>query len=124
MKFSEADKDNRYRITGYDANSITINYNQRFDKPFMLTPEALISDWSAQSLASLTEAQLEPLLKAQANVILIGTGKTQQFPSPVIWQKLVANGVGFEVMTTDSACRTYNVLLGDARKVVAAFFFD
>ena len=72
----------------------------------------------------IEKIKLEPLLKAQANVILIGTGKTQQFPSAAIWQKLVANGVGFEVMTTDSACRTYNVLLGDARKVAAAFFFD
>ena len=124
MKFSEADKDNRYRITAYDANSITINHNQRFNKPFMLTPEALVSDWAAMSLAELTEAQLEPLLNAKANVILIGTGKTQQFPSPTIWRKLVENGVGFEVMTTDSACRTYNVLLGDARQVAAAFFFD
>ncbi len=64
---------------------------------------------------------LEPLFAIGAEVILIGTGTTQHFPQPEIWKALVQHGIGFEIMTTDAACRTYNVLLSEARRVVAAF---
>ena len=70
----------------------------------------------------MTPADLEPLFAGGAEVILIGSGATQAFPPAAVWQALVQHGIGFEVMRTDAACRTYNVLSSEARRIVAAFF--
>ncbi|MDQ5769837.1 Mth938-like domain-containing protein [Thiothrix subterranea] len=121
MKFSEELNSAHYRITGYGDTWVAVNQNP-LSNSFLIGSQTLITDWQPQSIQALQPAHLEPLFAIGAEVILIGTGKNQQFPSPDLWKVLVQNGVGFEVMTTAAACRTYNVLLSEARRVAAAFF--
>ncbi len=121
MKFSEELTNATYRITGYGEGWVRVN-DQQLDKNFLLTPNYLKVEWSATSLKTLTLEQLEELLVLEAEVIIIGSGSKQELPPAVIYKHLVKHGVGFEIMRTDAACRTYNVLLSEARRVAAAFF--
>ena len=121
MKFSEQIDNARYRITGYGQGWVRVNEN-RIEQSFIMAPQTLILNWPVLSLKDLQPDCLEQVLAIPAEVIIIGSGQRQQLPSPAIWKKLVQHGVGFEIMTTDAACRTYNVLLSEARPVVGAFF--
>lgn len=121
MKFSEEIDNATYRITGYDEGWIRVN-EQRLNKSFLLTPQNLNTAWSAVSLKALTVEQLEELLVLDAEVILIGSSSKTGLPPPTIYKRLVQHGVGFEIMRMDAACRTYNVLLTEGRRVAAAFF--
>lgn len=121
MKFTEELNTAHYRITGYGDSWVAVN-QRTLNRSFLLGSQTLITDWQPDSLQALQAWHLEPLFAIGAEVILIGTGKNQALPSPDIWKALVQQGVGFEVMTTAAACRTYNVLLTEARRVAAAFF--
>ena len=123
MKFSEDMGGSTYRITGYGEAWVAVNY-ERLTNSFLIGSQTLISDWQPQTLAELQPAHLDALFAIGAEVILIGTGKSQQLPPAEVWKTLVQHGVGFEVMTTAATCRTYNVLLSEARRVAAAFFVD
>lgn len=121
MKFSEEFADSPYRITGYGAGWIQVN-QQRLNRSFLLGGDTLVIDWQPQSLEQLLPEHLDALFALRGDVILLGTGGTQRLPAPEIWRALAGNGVGFELMPTPAACRTYNLLLGEARRVAAAFF--
>ena len=121
MKFSEDMGGASYRITGYDKGWVRVNQD-KLTNSFLIGPQALISDGQPQSIQTLQPEHLQALFDIGAEVILIGTGENQHFPTPETWKALVEHGVGFEVMTTAAACRTYNVLLSEARRVAAAFF--
>ena len=121
MKFSEASSTTTSRITAYDKSSISVNQG-KLTRSFIITPDKLITTWEPQHIAAMTPADLEPLFAGGAEVILIGSGATQAFPPAAVWQALVQHGIGFEIMRTDAACRTYNVLSSEARRIVAAFF--
>lgn len=79
-----------------------------------------ILDWAPQSVAALTIADLEPILALTPEIVILGTGATQEFPPSELLGAILSRGVGCEVMTTGAACRTYNVLVGEDRKVAAA----
>jgi uncharacterized protein len=121
MKFSEATSDARYQITRYSADAVWVN-DQPLASSFIISPQTLIRDWRPQSFQALQVTDLETLFGLEAEVIIIGSGSRQQLPPPDIWKALAQHGVGFEIMGTDAACRTYNVLLGEARRIAAAFF--
>ncbi len=70
----------------------------------------------------LTESHIEALVALKPEVILLGTGAVQYFPPPDILAALYAQRIGLEVMTTDAACRTFNVLVSEGRAVLAALF--
>jgi uncharacterized protein len=80
----------------------------------------LIADWRPQHIGELTAADLEPALALEPQVLLLGSGARQVFPSPELLAQLYAARIGFEVMDTSAACRTYNVLVGEGREVAAA----
>jgi len=68
----------------------------------------------------LTASDLEPVLALRPEVLLLGSGPRQVFPAPELLAQLYAARIGFEVMDTGAACRTYNVLVGEGRAVAAA----
>jgi uncharacterized protein len=75
-------------------------------------------------VADLALADFEPILALQPEVILLGTGARQQFPPAALLQAVLSRGVGLEVMATDAACRTFNVLASEYRRVAAALYTD
>lgn len=76
--------------------------------------------WSVSEVSNATEAEFELLVKFQAEVVILGTGANHVFPSQEISKPLIKAGIGLEVMNTPAACRTYNALVSDGRKVLAA----
>lgn len=124
MKFSEDSAQGYYHIQSYGDGWVQVN-EQRIKEGFILSADKIIKDWGPQSYADLQPehlSQVFELFELQAELILIGTGKHQQLPTPAIHKMLVQKQVGFEFMTTDAACRTYNVLLSESREVIAVLF--
>ncbi|MDH5786415.1 MAG: MTH938/NDUFAF3 family protein [Chromatiales bacterium] len=88
----------------------------------LISGGTLSREWAPQSLAELSEAHLAPIVALQPEVILIGTGPQLLQPTAEQRVALIKLGRGYEVMDTAAACRTYNVLIAEGRRVVAALF--
>ena len=86
----------------------------------IVTPTKIISDWPPQSFNDLDASYFEAVVALEPELAILGTGKYLRFPSPAVTRALIEAKVGFEVMDTGAACRTYNVLVSEGRKVVVA----
>ena len=89
-------------------------------RSFIVAADRVIEDWPPQRFEDLTAEHLEAALALEPEILIIGTGKQQHFLSGELMAALSKAGMGLEVMDTAAACRTYNVLLSESRKVVAA----
>lgn len=90
--------------------------------PFIMTNNKLLTDWHVSSPGALTRDDFRQFVDLNVEIVILGTGKTIEFPDPKNSIFLQQHGVGLEVMTTEAACRTYNFLVSDGRKVAGAFF--
>lgn len=88
----------------------------------IVSADTLITQWEPQSFAHLQVAHLEAILALAPELVVLGTGPAQQFPSAEIRALLTARGVGLEVMQLGAACRTFNVLVQEERRVAAGLF--
>lgn len=119
MKLHLANPRNGYTLTGYGKGFLAVN-GTRYEHALVVTPDAEPGRWPVESIDALT-AESAALLLAQApEIIIIGTGPTQVFPSPAHLRPLLEARIGVEIMSTSAACRTYNVLMGEGRRVLAA----
>jgi uncharacterized protein len=107
-----------HRITGYGAGFVTVDEKQ-LTRSFIVTAEALISDWSPRNMEELDEAALEAVLRLRPGIVLLGTGSEQRFPPSSLLAPMLTQGIGIEIMTTAAACRTYNILVAEDRPVAA-----
>ena len=89
-------------------------------KSFIVTRDQLIEDWAPQRFEDLTVESLKAALALEPEILIIGTGAQQHFLPGEAMAALSRGGIRVEVMDTAAACRTYNVLLSEDRKVVAA----
>ncbi len=87
---------------------------------FVLTSDAVVEGFAPGGFDALTEADFAALLAHGPEIVLLGTGATLRFPHPRLTRALAEAGVGLEVMDTPAACRTFNILAAEGRKVVAA----
>ncbi|MBI5919163.1 MAG: Mth938-like domain-containing protein [Nitrosomonadales bacterium] len=106
-------------ITGHGAGYVAVN-GERHQRAIVVTPEALCTEWAAGGFDELVESDFEYLLELKPEVVLLGTGERQRFVHPRLHRALTAAGIGIECMTTPAACRTFNVLAAEDRRVVAA----
>lgn len=90
-------------------------------RSFLLGPQAFEDDWGPSAVAGLDEPALQRVLALRPEVLLLGTGSRQQFPEPRVMAFFLSRGIGIEVMDNAGAARTFNLLAGEGRKVVAAF---
>lgn len=86
----------------------------------LLRADKVVPQWRPQTLNALTAEDLEPIFALEPEIIVLGTGTRQRFPESALLGSILARGIGCEVMTTAAACRTYNVLVSEDRRVVAA----
>jgi uncharacterized protein len=93
-----------------------------YQNSIVLTGSELISDFKPQSISNLRPEDIETLLGYQPELILLGTGLKHIFPSSELLASVQAQGIGIEVMSTDAACRTFNILVSEDRKVMAILF--
>jgi len=119
MHFAQDDCSSDLLIRGYGDGVITIG-NQQFARSLILTRDSLMADWRPQHVAELLHDDFVPILEIRPEVLVLGTGKALTFPSPALTARLLQLGIGVEIMDTAAACRTYNILLSEQRKVVAA----
>jgi uncharacterized protein len=105
-------------ITGYGDDWVQVN-SQRHQSSLIVMAD-LVLPWSAPSFSELQEAHFEKLKELSPEIILLGTGPAQRFPHPRLTASLTALRIGVEVMDLKAACRTYNILAAEARKVAAA----
>lgn len=88
----------------------------------VISAERLIDDWRPQTLDELSAADLEAVFALQPEIVVLGSGARQRFPDMKLLAAILARGIGCEVMDTGAACRTYNVLVSESRRAVAALF--
>lgn len=86
----------------------------------IITPDVIIEDWQPRLPAELSPLHMQPVLEFQPEIVLLGTGRSLQFPAVEIIQLCHEAGAGIEVMDTGAACRTYNILAAEGRRVAAA----
>ena len=106
------------RITAYGAGFVTVN-EARIKGTVMVGPHANATDFKEHGPNDLSTATIERLCEQSPEIVIIGTGSRHVFPSPELLAPLARAGIGVEVMSTSAACRTYNILSGEGRKVVA-----
>lgn len=101
---------------------IKIN-NTMFEHPIIVSAD-ILEPWNFSSLKNLSKDDLQILLKFKPELILIGTGSASYFLPTELLLFVQQQGVGIETMTTEAACRTYNVLLNEDRNVLAALMIE
>ena len=106
-------------FTGYGQGYVKVN-DRRIEKSVVVLPERIIADWPATSFEALAPEHLAALADLGLEILLLGTGAQLRFPPPEILRPLARSGVGVEVMDVQAACRTYNILVAEERKVAAA----
>ena len=119
MEFHLEVPHDHFFIRSITAQGIRVNEDY-FNTPFIISGKRIVPEWHVESVDDINETNLEPVFELQPEVILIGTGASQVFLPPAIQIHFYRRKVGFEVMSTDAACRTFNVLASEGREVVAA----
>lgn len=94
---------------------------RRLDRSFVVAPDALVEDWPVRDAAGLRVEDLEAVFALEPELVVLGTGAAQVFPAAEVMAACLSRGIGLESMSNDSAARTYHVLAGEGRRVVAAF---
>jgi uncharacterized protein len=109
-----------HRFTGSEIHVA----GQIFRQPVIVTLDRLISGWSPPPVALLDVQDLQVVLDLAPDVILLGTGPRQVFPPPILAATVLRQGVGIEIMDTAAACRTFNILAAELRRVAAALYVE
>jgi uncharacterized protein len=109
-------------VTAYGDDYVVVNGVRHADSIIVLPSRVLA--WGGHAFASLTEADFGFLASLEAEIVLLGTGSRQRFPHPRLTAALPRARIGLEVMDVQAACRTYNILVAEERKVAAALLFE
>ena len=108
-------------FTSYGEGYVMVN-GQRREGSMIVTPERILP-WEAGSYEALAEEHFTVFLELAPEILLLGTGPKQRFPHPRLTRKLAEKRIGVEVMDLQAACRTYNILMAEERRVAAALLF-
>ncbi len=118
MKLYLAHSEGNYLITGYDKGWVEIN-KQRYTDSLIVMPSQLIKNWSIANIESIQAEHFEQVANYKPDVVLLGTGSQHKFIHPKLSVALTNLGISLECMSTDAACRTYNILMSEGRNVAA-----
>ena len=106
-------------IRTYAPGRIVVN-QETYTHSLIVLPGQVIADWPPQVFADFTTDHFEALAALCPEVVILGTGRRQHFPRAELLAPLIKAGIGWEVMDSGAACRTYNILMGEGRNVAAA----
>jgi uncharacterized protein len=95
--------------------------DRELTRSFLLSPQRAVEQWPVTSAQALGDGDVQAVLELGPEVVLLGTGARQQFPPAAFMAGFLRRGIGVEVMDNAAAARTYDLLAGEGRKVVAAF---
>nr|VFK11329.1 MAG: Uncharacterized conserved protein, contains Mth938-like domain [Candidatus Kentron sp. LPFa]VFK29962.1 MAG: Uncharacterized conserved protein, contains Mth938-like domain [Candidatus Kentron sp. LPFa] len=108
-----------HRVTAYGEEGYVVVDGKRFTHSLILTPRAVIA-WPPQAFHDVTSEHVALVMEFSPEIVLFGSGGKQQFPAQAVFRACYEKGIGVETMNTAAACRTYNLLAGEGRGVVAA----
>ncbi len=123
MKLHHSDTQKYQTITGYDQTGVEINA-QRYNYSLVVLPEMPPRAWNAPTFESLTVEHFDLIGADDPDVVILGTGARQRFIHPRLTAALTLRRIGVECMDSQAACRTYNILMGEGRKVALALIID
>jgi len=106
-------------FTGYGPGYVEIN-KERHESNLVVLPDRLVAGWAPGGFVGLSREDFASLLQWQPEIVLLGTGSAIRFPHPSLNADLTAARIGVDVMDVQAACRTFNVLAAEGRRVAAA----
>lgn len=121
MKIHLTQAEGKNLITGYGDGWVQVNHD-RLALAFLMTSERLLA-WPSANVDALLEESFRPVVSLMPEVFLLGTGPHLKFPSAATLKLLIEAGIGYEVMDTPAACRTYNILMSEGRNVALGVMF-
>lgn len=126
MQISIESGSGQYQVTGYAAGRVTLGYREGgrdrtldLSQPVVLTGSTLLTTWRPADAAQLQADDFDAVMELEPEVVLLGTGERLRFPDGAVQRRFLEARIGFEVMDTAAACRTYNVLMMEGRRVAA-----
>jgi uncharacterized protein len=121
MKFTLEGGSNVNVIRSYSAQEIRIG-EHTVRSSCVVTADALITSFPPATLDELAVNHLDPIFELRPELVLLGTGARQRFAPPGIRAAFASRGIGIEAMDLGAACRTFNILVGEERRVAAVLF--
>ncbi|OWY30891.1 Mth938-like domain-containing protein [Herbaspirillum robiniae] len=119
MKLHTTETKQYQTVTAYDEDGVELNAI-RFTDSLLVLPESDPVPWPVASFEALTAADFERIDATAPDVVILGTGERQRFVHPKLTAVLTARRIGVECMDNQAACRTYNILMAEGRKVALA----
>ena len=121
----QPDKSNSLTINAYGPGWIEVN-GEKFTHSLTVSSlkGAAPEEWAVNHFEALKTEHFEPLAASGAELVIFGSGPRLRFPQPAWLAPLIARGIGLETMDTAAACRTYNILASEGRKVVVALLME
>lgn len=123
MKLHQHLPGDQFFIRACDAQGITVN-EQRLECSCIIMPRQCQPHWPVSHIDQLDKERIRELARLDIEILLLGTGQRQHFPDLRLLLPLTDRGIGVEIMTTDAACRTYNILMQEGRVVAAALILE
>jgi len=119
MKFTLDNPSADYVFGNYGDGKLKVNQTD-YDSSLIIFPDMLHTDWPVSSVNDLEVQHFEEIITRNPDIVILGTGQQQIFPSVVLRRSLVQAQLNLEIMDTAAACRTYNLLVAEGRDVAAA----
>ncbi len=110
-------------FTGYGDDYVEVNA-VRYDHSIVVTPDREVEPWPVARFEDLTSEHFAGVAALGPELVVFGSGRKLRFPHPRLLAPLSNRGIGVETMDVQAACRTYNILMAEGRKVVAVLLVD
>jgi uncharacterized protein len=123
MKLHATSTQQYQTVTAYDENGIEINAKS-YRRSLLVMPEMAPVDWPVSSFDALSVEDFAQIDAIDPDVVILGTGARQRFIHPRLVAALTARRIGVETMDNPAACRTYNILMAEGRRVALALILD
>ncbi|MDO8413073.1 MAG: Mth938-like domain-containing protein [Gallionellaceae bacterium] len=123
MKLHLANLGDTKMFTAHGPDHVMVS-GERYTNSIVVSANEVRSDWDAANFDGLNEAHFAFFLTLKPEILLLGTGPRQRFPHPRLYHMLTDAGIALECMDTPAACRTYNILVAEDRKVVAGILLE
>ncbi len=123
MKLTDDNNPGIHLVRAYGPGEIRVG-DDLIRRSCLLRADRVVKDWRPQTLGELLPQDLDAIFALEPEILVLGSGTRQKFPPHELLAKILARGIGCEVMDTGAACRTYNVLVSEDRRAVAALFLQ
>lgn len=122
MEFARTEGPSHLVIQRIEAGAVTIG-GHTYTESLLVTPTGVV-EWTPADIEELAAEHVAALAEHTPEIVLLGTGPRLRFPAPALQLPLIQRGIGVEIMDNAAACRTYNLLLSENRRVLAALLID